>query len=132
LPADAESLVKHLLLSFPADPRLHWQLAELLNARGDAQGAKIIFDMLVGPLRFAPPEVMERRRQLIEHLQPKPEVELTTWERFYAWVKTFQWWHWLFVGVGGLLCLYLCWSQGSRIWGGLRRLSRGRAKSTQT
>jgi hypothetical protein len=69
IPADAIDVVMQLLLWMPFDDPLHWQLGELLNARGDVSGAaammKEVLNKSQDPAKWdaaAPPELREHYR----------------------------------------------------------------------
>jgi tetratricopeptide (TPR) repeat protein len=47
LPPDAIEIVEQLLIWLPDDIRLTWQLGELLNAGGDRDGAKIVYQEIL-------------------------------------------------------------------------------------
>jgi tetratricopeptide (TPR) repeat protein len=71
LPGDAPLIVMQLLLWLPFDDRLHWQLAELLNANGDVDSAAALMQPVVNkpqdPTKWdagAPPELREHYRVL--------------------------------------------------------------------
>jgi tetratricopeptide (TPR) repeat protein len=65
LPADAVAIIQQLLLWFPADARLYWQLGELLNATGDIASAATVFDECVWTRRYDPP-LLRAHRQIVQ------------------------------------------------------------------
>jgi tetratricopeptide (TPR) repeat protein len=65
LPPDAVAILQQLLLWFPADTRLYWQLGELLNARGDIGSAATVFEECVWTRRYDPP-LLRAHRQLVQ------------------------------------------------------------------
>jgi tetratricopeptide (TPR) repeat protein len=65
LPPDAVAIVQQLLLWFPADARLYWQLGELLNAKGDIASAATVFDECVWSRRYDPP-LLRAHRQVVQ------------------------------------------------------------------
>jgi len=135
LPKDAERLVKTLLLSFPADQRLHWLYAELLNARGDIGNALMVMNATADTLRFSPPALLERRRMLMEEVRLRARLrellneeigrlkkelveemerrlrQPTSLDRLLAWMHGFEWWHWGAFLAGVALFYYLVRSQ---------------------
>jgi tetratricopeptide (TPR) repeat protein len=63
LPADALAVIAQLLFWMPDDGRLHWLLAETLNAQGNIKGAETVFNQCVGSVfRMKPPELREHRQ----------------------------------------------------------------------
>jgi tetratricopeptide (TPR) repeat protein len=65
LPPDAVAIVQQLLMWFPADARLYWQLGELLNAQGDLSSAATVFDECVWTRRYDPP-LLRAHRQIVQ------------------------------------------------------------------
>lgn len=78
LPAERVPLVSQLVLWLPFDNRLYWQLAELLNAQGDVQGADAIMHDLAFSRSYSPPELRAHRRVVGEAAQhaPPPTAEV--------------------------------------------------------
>jgi tetratricopeptide (TPR) repeat protein len=76
LPPDAIAIVQQLLLWFPEDTRLLWQLAELYNAEGNLEAATKLLDMCVWQRRFESPALREHRRVV----QETYEAQLNTAE----------------------------------------------------
>jgi tetratricopeptide (TPR) repeat protein len=74
LPRDAEQLVIQLMLWQPRDNRLYWLYGELLNARGEVQGAYDVLDSIVRTGQNAWPE-LSRHRSLLREAQKPSEQE---------------------------------------------------------
>ncbi len=68
LPADAIAILQQLLLWYPSDDRLVWQLAELYNALGDLPAADRLFDMCVKEMYTKSQEARDHRTQLKERI----------------------------------------------------------------
>lgn len=68
LPPDAIAIFQQLVLWNPKDPRLHWQLAELYNAKGDVRAALELMDECVNyPRNYSNRTLMEHRAVLRSH-----------------------------------------------------------------
>jgi tetratricopeptide (TPR) repeat protein len=96
MPDDAVAIVQQLLLWFPEDTRLLWQLGELYNASGNLEAASRILDLCVWSRRYESRALREHRRILQEALaaqvsaaatagdavQPTPAAEILpiTWK----------------------------------------------------
>jgi hypothetical protein len=65
LPPDAVAIVQQLLLWFPGDARLYWQLGELLNAQGNVSSAATVFDECAWTRRYDPP-LLRAHRQIVQ------------------------------------------------------------------
>jgi hypothetical protein len=67
LPADAFDVVLQLVLWMPFDDRLYWLLGEMLNTRGDVEGALEVFNELISARNLSNvPELVQHRRVLLE------------------------------------------------------------------
>jgi hypothetical protein len=66
LPRDAVAIVQQLLLWLPNDSRLYWLFGELLNAAGDLEHAKTVFDECRDVRRRFDPEELRAHRQIID------------------------------------------------------------------
>jgi tetratricopeptide (TPR) repeat protein len=62
VPEDAVAIVQQLLLWFPEDTRLLWQLGELYNASGNLEAASRVLDMCVWSRRYDSPALRDHRR----------------------------------------------------------------------
>lgn len=62
LPADALAILQQLVIWFPEDTRLYWQLGEMYNAQGDLNAAARIFEECVGTRRFSAAALRAHRR----------------------------------------------------------------------
>jgi tetratricopeptide (TPR) repeat protein len=66
LPPDALAVVQQLLIWMPADTRLYWLLAELMNANGDIAGAASIMEECAWARRYDAPGLRQHRQVLQE------------------------------------------------------------------
>jgi tetratricopeptide (TPR) repeat protein len=66
LPPLALPILQELVLAFPADTRLYWQLGELYNAQGDVSAAAAIVEECVGMRRYGATLLREHRQVLRE------------------------------------------------------------------
>jgi tetratricopeptide (TPR) repeat protein len=80
LPANALAIVQQLVLWFPDDTRLYWQLGELYNAQGDIAAANTIFEECVWTRRSTVPTLQEHRKltQVAAPKQTAPQLEEDT------------------------------------------------------
>jgi hypothetical protein len=72
LPADALVNVQQLVLWFPEDGRLLWQLAELIGANGDRQTRAAILEGCVGEFEMRQADLLEARKQARATLPREP------------------------------------------------------------
>jgi hypothetical protein len=63
LPTEALPLVQQLLIWFPADGRLVWQLGELADRLGDKRGAAELLELAVGEFGVNDPALRRRRAE---------------------------------------------------------------------
>lgn len=61
LPPDAVAIVQQLVLWYPSDERLLWQLAELYNASGELRAADQLFDQVVRDLHIESQDARDHR-----------------------------------------------------------------------
>jgi tetratricopeptide (TPR) repeat protein len=94
LPDNAVAIVQQLLLWFPEDTRLLWQLGELYNASGNLEAASRVLDLCVWSRRYDSPALRDHRRAVQEafdaqaasaaaqHAAPPPAAEVLpiTWK----------------------------------------------------
>lgn len=64
LPPDAIAVVQQLLLWYPSDPALIWQLAELYNAKGDLKSAELLFNQCISEYHIDSREARDHRSQV--------------------------------------------------------------------
>jgi tetratricopeptide (TPR) repeat protein len=83
---EAIAIVQQLLLWFPDDARLLWQLGELANAQGDLRAAHLAMNSAVYDFRLSTPELKRRRVLLDEAVTWK-----TSFERIGDWDKQRDW-----------------------------------------
>ena len=60
-----------MLLWEPDDARLLWLAAELLNAEGDAAGARDLMRYVIENLQYVTPELKEHRDVLVREVPPR-------------------------------------------------------------
>lgn len=75
LPADALAILQQLVIWFPEDTRLYWQLGELYNAEGNVGAAARIFEDCVGSRRFSAATLRAHRR-IVQAAKPAEENPL--------------------------------------------------------
>lgn len=75
LPANALAILQQLVIWFPEDTRLYWQLGEVYNAQGDLNAAARIFEECVGTRRFSAAALREHRRT-VQAAKPAEENPL--------------------------------------------------------
>jgi len=67
LPPDALQIMQQMVLWFPHDPHLFWNLSEMYNAHGDIPTAMRMMNELVSERRkFSTPDLLRHRRELVD------------------------------------------------------------------
>jgi hypothetical protein len=69
LPPDAVAIVQQLVLWYPSDERLLWQLAELYNANGEIRAADQLFDQVIRDLHIESQEARDHRTIVKERVE---------------------------------------------------------------
>jgi hypothetical protein len=69
LPPDAVAIVQQLVLWYPSDERLLWQLAELYNANGDLRAADQLFDQVIRDLHIESQDARDHRTIVKERVE---------------------------------------------------------------
>lgn len=75
LPSDALAIVQQLVLWYPSDDRLMWQLAELYNALGDVKTSAKLFEMCVRDLKPKSHELRDHRSLVLPAAEKLAEQE---------------------------------------------------------
>jgi len=74
LPPDAIAIVQQLLMWFPTDGRLWWQLAELYNAAGDLEAAERIYALTVLEIQYSNAELRAHRQAVYQLLAARRDA----------------------------------------------------------
>lgn len=72
LPKDSLASLQQLVLWFPDDTRLLWQVGELLNAQGQVSEAYDILDDCVGAARRYDSKELKEHRRILQEARPAP------------------------------------------------------------
>ncbi len=72
LPANALAIVQQLLIWFPSDGRLVWQMGEIAAAYGDRRGAADLLDVAVGEFAIHHPDLRSRRNAFMAERAAPP------------------------------------------------------------
>lgn len=75
LPPDALAIMQQLVLWYPGDDRLMWQLAELYSALGDVRTAARLFELCVLELKPKNPELRAHRTAIRPAAEKQAELD---------------------------------------------------------
>ena len=75
LPADAIAIVQQMILWWPDDGLLWWQLAELYNAQGDLKSAARAFKLCTEEAKYTNHELRSHFEQVLAAVQSQVEGE---------------------------------------------------------
>ncbi len=76
LPDNALAIVQQLLLWYPADGRLIWQMGEIAAAYGDVRGAADLLDMAVGEFAINHADLRQHRQILLNEANARANQPL--------------------------------------------------------